>query len=131
MSIDTAQILGSRPAPRPAGTGQDGLDDFFLKHKQRGQSMEAFRYGFIPSGSFAFADDVFTPEFLQVVGCHARGIRSVLSASDDIHLCGKVGSTESSVIYSQFNYPFGHRPHPGLVDVNASDPCFTNTRGSP
>lgn len=127
MSIDTARILGFRPTLWSAGPRQNRLDDLLPQHEERGQSMESFRYGFVPPGPFAFADDVFAPQLLQVVRGHARSIHFVLGTGDGVHLCGKVGSAESSVIYSQFNHSFDHGSHPGFVDVDTADPYFTNT----
>ena len=127
MSIYTTQILGFRAALRSAGPSQNGLDDFFPQYEERGQGMESFRYGFVSPRSFSFADDLFASEFLQVVGCHARGIHALLRSDDRIYLCGKVSDTESVRGHSQFDHSLDHRTYPGFVGIDASDLRFSHT----
>src|SRR3990172_6288674 len=125
MEIDLALIFRFRPAFGFSCSCQDGFDHLFPQDEQSGHFPQSLGYRFIASRVFYFMHQVFSAQFLQVIGSLAGGVR----AGKVFLYFGSQGCALKPLRSDgQGNHCLQDSLYSGLVDIDACDGSWPNLR---
>jgi hypothetical protein len=77
------------------GGGKEGRDDFVSEDDQRSHRPQACEHRFIAACPTDAADDLFSPEFLEIIGGAARTVLGWVLFGECTYLGGELGRGEA------------------------------------
>ena len=94
--IDGSRVLSSAGCGDFLSCGEEWFDGFVAKHEQGGDRPQTGRKGLVATGRTDPADDLFTAELLQIVGCLARTVGGWALIAECADLIGQCGGGETA-----------------------------------